>query len=511
MKAFSRFLRRLIPALLCATLVFDTFSAFSAAGASSDGGVSVAEVDIRITADDYERLTKNASKVRYPTLVGIGSKAARSATVNIRGNFTKRLGIRTSSRRIPFELVFSDGNAFDGVLNNKDVKFISSFSLYFLLAEYIGLELFESMSIPTPEHELSFVSFNGVDFSLYLAVEDTNKRFFKKNFGKNVGCAYKSTDYNKEAEIIDTDWFGPLFVKTGTDTGALDRLLTALDSGEGYEQYIDVDEWLRFFACVSATGAVDSILDNRRNFILYEHGGVFDLVPWDLSDAFCASYTEDGIDRFTSGKKETSVFDLLMRDPENREKYHDYIRGICGGFLSPESIEPLFRSITESLEPYILRDGCTPLCSPEAVGKLLDPVPGDRLSLLYVLGEFRENLLAQLDGREDAFFVSTAYEEFYNISNDEADLFALWESLMPEGHAELPAKIIAAAPASVPPVTTAQGEGTDPAADDGAGTSASSTAEQASVLPSTKEPDPQKTGIPKAAVITAGCFAGAAV
>ncbi|MCR5041245.1 MAG: CotH kinase family protein, partial [Clostridia bacterium] len=411
-------------------------------------GVTVAEVDISISAEDYLGLITEDTKVKHKVSAEVNGAAERAATINIRGNSSKTIGRKLSSKRIPFELVFSDKKDFDSVIANKDVKFINCFLLYRIIAEFLALDLFASMDIPVPDHELSFISFNGVDFGLYLAVEDTNGTFVRKNYGEKKGCLYKSTNKSKEGEVYYSDWFEYVFVKSGEDAGNLEKLIDALESGSGYEEYVNVDEWLRYFACVSSVGGAASILDERHNFILFDNDGVFDLIPWDLSDAFCGGNSGYGIDHYDyTGlfkEKTRSLFDLFMSNPEYKEKYHGYIREICEGFLSESSVERLFSEIVDALEPYIPRDRSTPLSSPDAVERLLDPKPDDKLNVLYELRSIRENLLRQLDGEEDTFFVNPAYEQFYKADGYDAFVSQL-ERLSPEGCGDLPDMIIAAA------------------------------------------------------------------
>ena len=220
------------------------------------------------------------------------------------------------------------------------MKFINSLTPYRLIAEYLALDLFDFAGIPTPAHSLAFIRFNGVDFGLYIAVEDVNKPFLRKWYKEPLGSAYKATfDNTKAADYVDSEWFGVLFEKVSGESNHFAELISSLDRGEGYEQYVDLDEWLRYYACVAVIGGDGSIFSEQNNFVLYDNNGKYQLIPWDLSEAFSGRETVNGIDRYyiwDELNNPNPLFDLIMKNPANRAKYHEYIRHFADSFLSPE-------------------------------------------------------------------------------------------------------------------------------------------------------------------------------
>ncbi len=64
-------------------------------------------------------------------------------------------------------------------------------------------------------------------------------------------------------------------------------MLDAINNGGDIEQYIDVDEMLRYFAVNTAIVNLDSYQGNmKHNYYLYEQNGVFSIIPWDYNMAF---------------------------------------------------------------------------------------------------------------------------------------------------------------------------------------------------------------------------------
>lgn len=202
------------------------------ASAAASAGSAVAEVDIGIAPEYYEKLVTESEKTPYPALA-VWNGDAFEVQINIRGNTSKRLGLSTETKRIPFELKRGQKVPICEALGNHDVKFVNSLTPYQLLAEYIALELFAWMDVPTPAHALSFVQFNGVDFGMYLAVEDINGAFLRKHYADASGVLLKNTsDMNKPKGYVTSEWFGALFEKEGKNDPNIGAFLAALDKGE---------------------------------------------------------------------------------------------------------------------------------------------------------------------------------------------------------------------------------------------------------------------------------------
>ena len=393
------------------------------AGAEGTPAVSVAEVDIAIGSADYKALTSTEEKIPYPISVSADQAEAEEALINIRGNSSRQFGLMSPTKRIPFELKFSSVRPFAG-LENKSVKFINSFYPYRLLAEYLALDLFSFAGIPTPAHSLAFIRFNGVDFGLYIAVEDVNKAFLSKWYPEPLNAAYKSTiNEEKREEFIDSKWFGHLFRKvTGDGDDHLTELLAALDRGEGYEDYINVEEWLRYFACVAVMGGDGSMLTEQNNFVLYENGGKYDLIPWDLSEAFSGRRTPDSVDRFYLWRDDAEpnpLFDLLMRNQDYKEQYLSYVRELTEGFLAPSVIGARYDALLDAIAPYLPRDHSILLNNEEALPALRSDSPDSFFNLRYMLNASYQNLLAQLEGKADTFAVNPQFADYYEDSYDE--------------------------------------------------------------------------------------------
>lgn len=405
----------------------------------------VIEVDIRIDAAKYKALVSSEQKKQYVVSVSADRSEYETAKINIRGNSSRQFGLAHPAKRIPFEIKFDSARPFGG-FENKSVKFINCFYPYRLIAEYLALELFSFAGIPTPDHSFAFVRFNDVDFGLYIAVEDINKPFLSKWYAEPLQAAYKSTiNEEKASEYIDSEWFGHLFEKTSGDSANLSALTEALDKGEGYEQYINIDEWLRFFACIAVTGGDGSMLTEQNNFVLYDNNGKFDLIPWDLSEAFSGRRAPDSIDHYYVWHNENEpnpLFGLLMSNRAYRDQYYAYIREFTEGFLDPSAMQARYDAILDAIAPYLPKDHSILLNSEDTLAELRSDAPDTLSNLRHMLNASYRNLNAQLEGQADSFAVNERFVDYYENGDSYEYIISECEPLSPLLDTTLPQQII---------------------------------------------------------------------
>ena len=426
-------------------------SPFSAAENKQTG---VLELNIGIRPSHYRKLISDETEPVFTVRIASeDNRVLRRAKIKLRGAASKAMGLASPMKRIPLDLQLDPEEALARRLSNTSVKLINSYTPFRLLGEYAALDLFDYAEVPVSEHELVFLRYNGVDFGLYLAVEELNDAFLAKHFPN--GTLYKADPSNyKECDSISS-WFGCLRLTAGQDTKKLDALLNALDAGEGYENYLDTDEILRFFACLAIDGADSSFLTEQNNFYLCDTGEKFILLPWDNSEAFEGYETTNGIDHYRMDPWEDTdypppLFTLLMAKEDNRERYHEYLRQLNDGFLAPSEIDPYINRLAAAAQPYLQRDVTIFFNDPYELPLTAEELRYGTLSSLF--GSFHaihENIAAQLNGETDLFHMSTALAGVETIFSM-YDIQGITEMLLnysPSVDPEITEKIIAAYPA----------------------------------------------------------------
>ena len=423
---------------------------FPAAASQSE---HVMEMDIGIRPSCYKKLVFDRTEPKFAVRISTEGESLRRAKIKLRGSASKEMGLMSPVKKIPLDLQLDPEDALAHRLANTSVKLINSYTPFRLLAEYTALDLFRFAQVPVSEHALVFIRYNGVDFSLYLAVEELNDVFLAKHFPD--GTLYKADSSHFERSDSISSWFGCLRLTAGKDTGRLDALIDALETGTGYEEYLDTDEILRFFACLAIYGADSTFLTEQNNFYLCDTGEKFILLPWDNSEAFQGYETTNGIDRYRMDPWEDidyppPLFTLLMENEENRSLYHTYLRQFNDEFLAPSKIDPYFNLLAAAAQPYLQRDSAMFFNDPYELP--LSPEESRYGTLSSLLGSFHaihENITAQLNGETDLFHMSPAFASIGTVFSM-YDTQGITEFLLqhsPSADPEITDKICAAYPA----------------------------------------------------------------
>ena len=266
--------------ILCLCLAFffalpPHFCYHSGAFSAEPSAPVVHTFDICIQPSAYRQLVSDVSEPNFPMQISVDSGPPTRGKIKLRGNSSKWIGLALPTQRIPVQIAFDGANPMDETIDNSCVKLINSFVPSRLLAEYMALDLFSFCGIPTPAHEFVFLRYNDVDFGLYLAVEDINENFLSKHFSLPFGSLLKGAEGDAGRPFTHSSWFGELRMDLDHGEERILSLLDALDRGQGYDKYLDIDEVLRFFACTAAYGGIGSILQEQSNFFLYDTGDKF--------------------------------------------------------------------------------------------------------------------------------------------------------------------------------------------------------------------------------------------
>lgn len=192
------------------------------------------------------------------------------------------------SFKIDFDY-FNDGENYYGL---KKLNLNNNYGDASYMREYISYRIMGEMGIPVPATSYTHITINGEEWGLYLAVEPIDEVFLERTFGDSTGDLYKPDGIG--ADLVyrgdDMSEYPGLVLKTNEETSdgsAILDLMKALESGEGLEDVLDVDEVLRYLAANVALANYDSYLGNTtHNYYLYEQDGRFTIVPWDYNYSF---------------------------------------------------------------------------------------------------------------------------------------------------------------------------------------------------------------------------------
>ena len=262
-------------------------------------GSRVHRVDIQV--EDWEAFLASAPEEEYiPATVEIDGEAFRQVGLRAKGNNSLRLTAEYGLSRYSLKLEFDHYT--DGSYHGLDkLSLDASFQDNSYLKTWLAFDIMEFLGVPTPLRSFVWVTVNGQPWGLFLAVEEPEEAFARRNFGANHGQLYKP-DYRSLAEenadvhlrytTDDPMDYPGIFGNAKLDPSAADRQrlvdsLKILNSGEDLETAVDVEQVLRYFVGQVFVMNWDSYLGHTgHNYLLYEEEGKLSMLPWDYNLAF---------------------------------------------------------------------------------------------------------------------------------------------------------------------------------------------------------------------------------
>lgn len=355
-------------------------------------GSRVHRVDIQV--EDWEAFLASAPEEEYiPATVEIDGEAFRQVGLRAKGNNSLRLTAEYGLSRYSLKLEFDHYT--DGSYHGLDkLSLDASFQDNSYLKTWLAFDIMEFLGVPTPLRSFVWVTVNGQPWGLFLAVEEPEEAFARRNFGANHGQLYKP-DYRSLAEenadvhlrytTDEPEDYPGIFENAKLDPSPADQQrlvdsLKTLDSGQRLEEAVDVDEVLRYFVGQVFVMNWDSYLGHTgHNYLLYEEKGMLSMLPWDYNLAF-GTYALGMTDPITDPNvllnypiltpapgeymTERPLYHQLMQVEEYFQQYQAYFRWFLAEYVESGELSAALWQAAELIAPYVKADP-TAFCSYE--------------------------------------------------------------------------------------------------------------------------------------------------
>jgi len=150
-----------------------------------------------IVIDDWEEFLSNCqSEEYYNCAVVIDNEAFKNVAIRGKGNTSLSMVPSYGNDRYSFKIEFDHyeaANTYYGLdklcLNN-----IIQDNTY--MKDYLTYQMMREMGVAAPLCSFIYITVNGEDWGLYLAVEGVEESFLKRNYGTNYGELYKPDSMN---------------------------------------------------------------------------------------------------------------------------------------------------------------------------------------------------------------------------------------------------------------------------------------------------------------------------
>lgn len=152
---------------------------------------------IDIVIDDWDKFIENCENEEYVNCaVVIDNEAYKNVGIRAKGNTSLSNVSASDGERYSFKIEFDQyqtGNTYHGLdklcLNNviQDNTYMKDYLVYQMMNEF---------GVVSPLSSYAYITVNGEDFGLYLAVEAVEESFLTRNYGSNYGELYKPDGMN---------------------------------------------------------------------------------------------------------------------------------------------------------------------------------------------------------------------------------------------------------------------------------------------------------------------------
>lgn len=195
------------------------------------------------------------------------------------------------------------------------------------------------------------------------------------NPGGGMNGGFGGFDTGGGADLIYTDdeseSYSTIFDNASFKIGKSDEkrvinALKALSTGEDLEQYVDVDEALRYFAVNTTLVNLDSYISSmKHNYYLYEEDGKISILPWDLNLSFAGFQGGDStssvnfpIDTPVSGVElsDRPLIGNLLENEEYQKLYHTYLQKIVDEYFNSGYFEETIDKLNTLISEHVKAD-----------------------------------------------------------------------------------------------------------------------------------------------------------
>jgi len=382
------------------TMLFMNGERFGLTAASSTPGYETRLFDkskvhtIDIIMDDWDAFLETAPEEEYTscTLI-IDGETFSNVGLRAKGNNSRRLTEKYGLDRYSLKIEF-DHYEHGSYYGLDKFSLDSSFQDNSYLKTWITYDMMNHMGVPTALCSWVWVRVNGMDWGLFLAIEEPEEAFAWRNFGNDHGQLYKP-DYkklndenadvhlryiDKDFDSYDNIFRNAKFDPTDADKQRLIQALEILSTGKDLETAIDIDEVLRYFTVQVFVVNLDSYLGRTgHNYFLYEKGGILQIIPWDYNLAFATYslgmpdpindstlYVNYPINTPASGDvmKKRPLYHNLMKHGNYYTKYHEYFDYLIESYFENGYFETFVEDTADMIAPYVEKDP-TAFCSYE--------------------------------------------------------------------------------------------------------------------------------------------------
>ena len=183
--------------------------------------------------------------------------------------------------------------------------------------------------------------------------------------GLSMGGGGADLNYNgDDLDNYSTIWDGAITNTTEKDHKRVVTALKNISEGTDIEEYLDVDNVLKYMAVHTFAVNMDSLSGTMaHNYYIYEYDGQLNIIPWDYNLSWGgmgmgnSSNAEEMInDAIDTPFSSTDFFDVLLENEEYLTKYHEYLNMLVEEYVESGRFEAVYNRIRSQIDSLVETD-----------------------------------------------------------------------------------------------------------------------------------------------------------
>lgn len=302
---------------------------------------------IDIVMNDWDEFIASAATEEYYTAdVLIDGESYKNVGIRAKGNTSLSTVASLGSERYSFKIEFDHYDSTESYHGLDKLSLNNLIQDSTMMKDYLTYTMMNEFSVSSSLCSYVYITVNGEDWGLYLAVEGVEESFLERNYGSDYGRLYKpdsmsfgggrgngkdfdmgdfgfdsgedqtgppepgdtfgsfgpssmfggggmsSSDVKLQYIDDETDSYSNIWNNAKTDITKADqnRLIGSLEklsSGEDMESVVDIEQVIRYFVVHNFVCNDDSYTGMMvHNYYLYEKEGQLSMIPWDYNLGF---------------------------------------------------------------------------------------------------------------------------------------------------------------------------------------------------------------------------------
>lgn len=193
---------------------------------------------IDIEMDDWEGFLENCENEEYETCsVIIDKEAYKNVAIRAKGNTSLSSVAAYGNDRYSFKIEFDHYDSGKNYYGLDKLSLNNIIQDHTYLKDYLTYQMMGGFGVSAPLCSFVYITVNGEDWGLYLAVEGVEESFLERNYGSNYGELYKPDSMSMgggrgNGGNFDMGDMEEFFQKDGSDNGEAEMRPNAPDNGE---------------------------------------------------------------------------------------------------------------------------------------------------------------------------------------------------------------------------------------------------------------------------------------